>query len=513
MTESKPETSPSLGRVAEEIAVGATWMVLMRFALRALGIVSTLILARLLVPEDFGLVAMATLLIGLLDVISKMNLDAYLIYNQESGRRHYDSAWTMSIIRGVLAGVVVVALAKPASLFFGEPRVEEIFYWLALGSVVGGFVNIGIVDLRKNMQFDKDFTYFVIIKVVSFTVTITAAFILRSYWALILGMLSNTFAMVVLSFIMSPYRPRLGLSRWRKIFGFSKWLLITDILNYGANRIGILILGRIAGAASVGIYSMAFELATLATSEIVMPIRRVIFPGYAKLGNDPAALRRAFIEGLALILAITSPIAVGIGLTAHISVPLMLGPNWSDVVPILQVLTILAILQLSYANTVIVITTTGHPRIVSGIIAVQFVIAVPLVIVATQNWGAIGAAGAIALARVPTAAMAVYFAARLTDSRLWDVFKATWRSAAATILMTVGVISADNVIGVQTSIVGMLLSLMALIIFGGFVYLCTHFGLWGVMGRPRGAESNLVALAVRMWRKYRGAGEEGLAAP
>ncbi len=512
MTEPKDESTSSLGKVADEIVVGASWMVLMRFAVRGLGIVSTLILARLLLPEDFGLVAMATLLIGLLEVLTKMNLDAYLIYNQESGRRHYDSAWTMGIIRGALAALVVVLLAKPATLFFGDPRVEEIFYWLALGSVLGGFTNIGIVDFRKKMQFDKDFAYFVLVKIISFVVTIIAAFMLRNYWALVLGMLSSSVAKVSLSFIMSPYRPRFGLSRWRKIFNFSKWLLVTDAVNYGASRADTLILGRLAGAASLGIYTMAYELATLAVTEIVTPIRRVIFPGYAKLGDDPEAFRRAFVEGLALILAITVPIAIGIGLTAHVSIPVLLGPNWLEAIPILQVLTIFSLLQLSYANTYIVIITRGHPRIVAGMVTVQLILAVPFIIIGTLNWGPVGAAVGVTLARVPTAIMAVYFAARISNASFADLAGATWRTGAAALSMVAAVLAVDALIGPETTIAALSVKFAALATTGALVYVCAHCGLWSLAGRPDGAETNLINLLGTRFRRLRGLRKGGLAA-
>ncbi|MHA1568797.1 MAG: oligosaccharide flippase family protein, partial [Alphaproteobacteria bacterium] len=209
---------------------------MMRFGIRVIGLVSTVILARLLVPEDFGLVALATVLAAGLAVFSEFSFDVALIQNQNAQRIDYDTAWTLSIIRNGLIAALLVALADPAAAFFGDSRLEEILYWLALGTFIEGFQNIGIVDFRKNLVFSKDFAFMTSAKLVSFSVTIVLAFFWRDYWALIAGILAGNCARVVLSFILHDFRPVLALKAWRPILSFSKWLLMNNILSFAYNR-------------------------------------------------------------------------------------------------------------------------------------------------------------------------------------------------------------------------------------------------------------------------------------
>ena len=205
-------------------------MVAMRLSIRFVGIISTIVLARLLVPADFGLVAMATMIFGLIEIMSQFGFDVVLIQKQNAGRDYYDTAWSLSILRGLVTTLAMYAGAGVAADFFGDPRLVEIVYILRLIAFAAGFTNIGIVDFRKDMNFGKNFQYMVSVKLCSFFVTLFFALVLRSYWALVIGIASNTVAQLGLSYYLHPYRPRWSLSRWREIMNFSKWLVLNNIL-------------------------------------------------------------------------------------------------------------------------------------------------------------------------------------------------------------------------------------------------------------------------------------------
>src|SRR5262245_42321683 len=134
--------------MGKRMAKGATWMVLFTVLQRCIGLVSTIILARLLIPADFGLVAMGMSIFGALEVISTFSFDVALIQNQEAARRHYDTAWTFNLVFGLVNAMVLVVLAIPASNFFAEPRVQWVMYALALCALISGFDNIGIVAFQ-----------------------------------------------------------------------------------------------------------------------------------------------------------------------------------------------------------------------------------------------------------------------------------------------------------------------------------------------------------------------------
>ncbi|MBT5458103.1 MAG: oligosaccharide flippase family protein, partial [Rhodospirillaceae bacterium] len=143
-------TDPS--DIGKRTAIGAGWTVLMRFAVRSVGIVSTLILARLLVPADFGLVALAMTLLALLEVMSHFNFEVFLVREPDADRSHYDTAWTLTVLRGIVIAVLLVMMAPLAAGFFNEPRLENVVYAIAALTGLVGFTNIGIVEFQKHLD-------------------------------------------------------------------------------------------------------------------------------------------------------------------------------------------------------------------------------------------------------------------------------------------------------------------------------------------------------------------------
>ncbi len=159
----RPTSSPeSLGR---RLMSGSVWMIAMRWSMRLLGLVSTAILARLLTPEDFGLVAMSAFAVGFIEVFSQLGVELVLIRHPNPQRRHYDTAWTFNLLTGLILGGLMVLVAPLAAAYFEEPRVEQVLWVLAAAPLVKGAVNIGIVDFRRDLRFAKDFQYHFITRI------------------------------------------------------------------------------------------------------------------------------------------------------------------------------------------------------------------------------------------------------------------------------------------------------------------------------------------------------------
>lgn len=487
-------TSPNAEHqvVNRGMAKGAAWMVGMRLAIRFIGIISTIILARLLVPEDFGLVAIATMIYGFIEIMGEFGFDVVLIQKQDAERDYYDTAWTLSVIRGLVTSLVLFAVAGIAADFFDDQRLVHIIYVLCLVAFVAGFANIGIVDFRKTMNFGKDFQYMVGVKLCSFVVTIVLAFMLRTYWALVIGIASSTLAQLGLSYFMHPFRPRWSFARWREIIRFSKWLVLNNILIFVNQRGDSLIVGKILGAATLGLYTVAYEIATMATSELVAPIRRALLPGYAKLAHDTEALRRSFIDGFALIVMIAAPIAVGIGLVADPLVRMFLGDKWLETIPMLQPLAIFGLLQVLSGNSGPVYLATGHPQFVTIIAAIRVGMGIPLALFATIEWGVTGTIWSLVATNCASTIVSfvlVFFLLRVSPGVL---VMSIWRSAVALCAMvffvrlTIDAFAGDD----GTQLVPLVLG--SAIVVGAISYIGTQLILWWFCGSPGGPERQVL---------------------
>ena len=290
------------------MASGAIWMVLAKLVERSVGLVSMLILARVLVPHDFGIVAMAMSFVALLEMVSAFGFDMTLIQKQTKERRDWDTAWTFDILVGIGLAVVMVVAAGPVASFFNEPALVDVIRVLAIGSAAQGFQNIGLVAFRTEMRFDREFKFLTAKKLIGFAITIPLAIWLDSYWALVIGQTAGRFGSTALSYWVHPYRPRLSLAASRELFHFSKWLLIINGISYLKERSSDWVIGRIAGPASLGAFNMSYELTSMPSTELVAPINRAVFPAYAKLASEgQGALRREYLSVIAVIVLLAGP--------------------------------------------------------------------------------------------------------------------------------------------------------------------------------------------------------------
>lgn len=484
-------------RVGRGMAKGAAWMVAMRLCIRGIGLASTVILARLLVPEDFGLVALATMFYGLLDVLGEFSFDLALIQNQGATRSDYDTAWTLSIIRGVILALLLILMAHPAARFFGKHEIESIIYFLALSAFIQGFQNIGIVDFRKQLWFGRDFQFSIYRKMIAFGVTVSLAIVFRNYWALVGGIVMANVGATLLSYKMHPYRPRLCLSSWRTLIGFSKWLLANNLFIFVNQRADMFLIGKMVGAQAAGVYSIALEISNLATTELVWPITRAIFPGYAKLSHDPSRLRAAYLDVLALALLVGLPIAVGTATVADLIVRISLGEKWLSAISLIQILALYGGIRVAYANSAAVLMATNRPHLLTYILLGSSVTLVALLPAAVYVAGAIGAAWTLVGWSLVWMLCNLVLMGRLLDIALKELLARFWRPTVACAVMA-GAVYFCRLVWSKTWHASSLPGELGFAVSVGVV---TYVGLvlltWRMSRSPSGAEGQILGYLSR----------------
>jgi len=484
--------------IGRGMARGAAWMVLMRLVMRGAGLINMVILARILVPEDFGLIAMAMLIVGAIDIFSEFNFDVVLIKKQQATRTDYDTAWTLSIIRGVVVAVFLLAIAVPAADLFGEPRLVLVTVALSLSPLLLGFRNIGVVDFRKTLDFRRDFIFMAGAKVVAVMVTVALALLWQNYWALVGGIIASALWSVAASYAMHPFRPRCSLKSWYELFAFTKWLLLHNILLYFRNRTDRLVIGKLLGAATLGLYSLAFELANLVTSELMAPIRRALFPGYAQLATEPARMRSMFVDIFALTLWAGAPIPIVIGLLADPVIHLLLGDAWSAAVPLTQLLVVAGFAALLSSGSQPVYLACGRPELQTFLVGLSALLLLPAIVVGVKIEGAIGAAMALIVVQTIVALVDIVMVAWLLKLRLSTLIGACWRSLIALGLMALAVRGISSGWPQIDSALGDAVLLVTAMTAGGSLYLASSLLLWRASGGDQGPERHV-------WRIVMGA--------
>ncbi len=468
-------------------------MVLFKLLDKGIGLVSTLLLARLLVPGDFGLVAMATSLIALLEVFGAFGFDIALIHRQSPTRSHFDTAWTFNVIVGLCVAALLLALALPVSHYYRQVNLPPVICALAVASAVQGFENVGVVAFRKEMQFHREFRYLLTKRIAAFLVTVSLALWLRSYWALVAGAITGRIAGVALSYWLHPYRPRFSLAARADLLHFSRWVLIGNILAFLKERSPDFVIGRIAGPSALGVFNVSAEIANLPGTELVAPINRAIFPAYARLAGDREALRTEYLSVMSVVCLIAVPAIAGIAATAKLLVAVLLGPKWLEAQHILPVLAFFGITQVMQSNAYAAYLALGRPDLSARITSIHVAILLGALIVFTRWYGLMGAAIAYLLTAVLVLPITFAFVFRLIDLRARAFFGVVWRPLLAALgmyLIVAGVVNVVSRAGHGTGLNA--LNLIGVILLGIASYAIMVLALWLVSGRPEGAERLLL---------------------
>ncbi|MCS6945890.1 MAG: lipopolysaccharide biosynthesis protein [Sutterellaceae bacterium] len=486
-----------------KVAAGVGWMVFFKFIDRILAIISILVLARLLLPADFGLVAMAMSVIAIADLLTSFSFDVALIQKREPTRAHYDTAWTLHLFLSCSCALLVVALAYPSAVFFHEPRLLEVMLVLALAWFIAGFENVGIVDFRRQLNFRREFYFLALRRILSFLITVTLTFAIRSYWALVIGTVAHRLIGVVLSYAMHPFRPRFSIATARELFGFSSWLLLNNVLAIVQDKVSHFVLGKMLGPEPLGLYTVGSDVARLPSTDLLAPINRVAFPGLSRHNNDIDKLRGAFLDMTAATAIVAVPAAAGLVAVADLLVLVLMGEKWLQAVPVMQVLAFVSVVYGFTSITGPTYLALGEPRIITALAVLRLLVLATLVSWFVEREGLLGAAYAELAAMLMSGVASLLLVHWRLQIAAREFVSRVWRTLLASGAMAAAVWSFQQQLPSPTSSLSALPLLIAAVMLGVATYLAMLGLLWYFSGRPLGGERLLLDQALHWWENKR----------
>jgi lipopolysaccharide exporter len=476
-------------------ARGASWMIGWRLATRVLGVFSTLILVRFLAPADFGVVALGTAFVASVEALTFIGVDDALVREKDISRAHYDTAFTLNLIRGAVLSVILAALAVPAAGFFAEPRITNVLLFLALGCLIDAFNNTGMVEYRRQFAFHREFLQLIVPRLVGLILMIGTAIVFHSYWALVVGVTSGRLLSVIASYVLHPFRPRPSLGAWRTLGSYSLWSWVTAWATLVRERSNAFMLGHVMGPAQVGIYAMGSDLALLPTTELVGPFARAAFSGFTAARNQGDQTAGTFLRMIGGVMMVSLPAGFGLSLLADPLVRLAFGQAWTGGVVVVQILgaagalSVYSYLASTFLSAHALLATVL--RITATVALVRLALLFLLLIV----WplGLLGSSIAVAASVLCGDALCVLVMRRrfqvglgLLLSELWRCFVATAAMTAVLLASGLGGHPMDGPASIQTwhLLVGTLV--------GAASYIATLLTCWHLAGRPDGGETHVL---------------------
>ncbi|MEX1198503.1 MAG: lipopolysaccharide biosynthesis protein [Pseudohongiellaceae bacterium] len=486
-------TSDNHGQVGSAIARGAVWTVSLRMTVRFISVISTLILARLLTPEDFGIYALAMTVYAFVDLLGAFGFGSALIQNQDATDAHYNTAWTLHFIFSLMTSSLLFVLAPYAAEFLREPQLETVVRFMCIIFLLDGIKNVGIINFQKHMTFDREFRFSLMTKLTGFLITIPLAILLRSYWAMLWGLLSSSLMLLVLSYVMQPFRPRPELSRWREMISFTAWLQVNNILNYFNRHTGKVLVSRMADVASVGSLQLAREIGLL-LREVVQPVNRAVFPGYARVNKDPARMLDVFCDVNGMLMMIGFPIAIGLFTIAHLFVPTVLGEQWLHVVPLIKWLALASLMTVGMSSTNNVLIALARMKWAVVIIAVNLALMVGFMLYLLPLYGVLGVAYAMVISLLFVLVLC-YLALKIhIRLGLHQVVSMMYRPALSALVMFILVQALFPSHSAASGLLIQILELAGAIVSGATGYCLVLVSLWLLAARPEGPELKLLRI-------------------
>jgi lipopolysaccharide exporter len=474
--------------LSSRVVTSTAWLIAMRWGSRLIGLVSTVIVARLLTPEDFGIVAIATSYIGIVLGVTELNLSRAIIQFNDPKKSEYDTAWTLSLIRGVLLSAMILASAIPMASFMNEPRLVALITVLAVSPLILGLENSYFVEFQKEMKFSKLFWAETSSKVLAVATTISLAVIYRNYWALVGGMLVSNVAKVSMGYWFRPAMPRLCLSAVRRFLGFAVWLSAQAFLTEFNSRFFNFIIGAKLGATAAGKFHMSVELSEL-ISEIIGPIARATYSAYSKINDDIHRISNSYASATAVLVALVLPAGIGLSLVSHDFVFVLLGDQWVGIAPYLMLLAAMASANGFVATADSVLISLGHQKQV--FLREVCLSAATLICILGAIWH--GSLMGFVIARVVSGIVWIFLTHYFVQSYLepWlgrVLWKRCWRTLASVGAMIIAVTAVGYLFPENPSNIDIVIRLGLSVMVGMVSYTATHMLLWWISGNPEGPE-------------------------
>jgi PST family polysaccharide transporter/lipopolysaccharide exporter len=381
--------------LASRTGTALVWKSIQLVGVKLIFLLRLAILARLLQPDAFGLLAIALIPVDLFLNITDLGMIPALVQREDVDKEHYDTAWTIGLYRALVIAALVLLAAPLIAWLAGEPRATNLIRLLALGPIIEAAASIRIADLIRRLDF-RSLASIDLAKALVITVVSAALALPLGVWALIVGRLAGAVTYVLASYLVAPYRPKVRVIRSaaRALIRFGRWILLTSLFTVAGSAVLRLVVSRKLGVAELGVYFLAARVAFLPGEVASEVVGAVAFPVYAHLQSDLQRIHQVFRAVLTGLFAVLAPVCLLLVALAPSISKEILGPGWAGTAPVIRLLALATLLGILGEVAVPVFKGIGQPYRIAVLEGAQTLVLVVLVWWLASRHGVVGAAAA-----------------------------------------------------------------------------------------------------------------------
>lgn len=388
----------------KEAVKGISWLGAFRLFARALSFLRTLVIARILSPAQFGVYGIAALVLSLIEVLTETGINVFLVQNKESIGRYVGTAWVISIFRGFIISSLIFFSSFLVANFFNNKDVLALLILVSIVPFIRGFINPSVARFQKDLQFHKEFFYRSGIFLIETIVSIFLVVKMKDPIALIYSLIAGAAFEVIISILLVKPMPIIEFNKkiFKEIISRGRWITGSGIFSYLFQNGDNVVVGKVLGAGSLGIYDMAYNISTLPLNEISDIVARVTLPIYVKISDDKKRLRRAYLRTVLLTTVLISPIVLLFLLFPEQLILFVLGERWIQATGILRILAIYAMLSMLGSPSGALFYSVKKQKYLTIVSIVSFVAMIVSIVPLIDQFGVIGAGVAVILGSLAT---------------------------------------------------------------------------------------------------------------
>ncbi len=331
--------------IGEKTTKNIGWNYLSFGLSKTLSLLIISILAHILPPENFGLVALATLAIDYLSLIGDLGLGAALVQLRGNIDEASDTVFSINLLAGLGLSLLTFLLAPLAATFFREPELIPVLRWLGLSFTLSALGAVHNIRLQRELNFRQKLVPDIGNSLFKGIISISMALTGFGVWSLVIGQLVGVGVASVLLWVVVPWRPRLHIHKnlVGKLFNFGLIVMLNNALGVFEDSFDYLIIGRIFSTAALGIYTLAYRLPELLVINTLWVMTAVLFPAFSEIQTDIKTLRENFLRVIRYVEIIVVPLCIGMIIAAEPIIRVAFGEQWLESIPIMRILSLYAL--------------------------------------------------------------------------------------------------------------------------------------------------------------------------
>lgn len=486
--------------VSHRTATASIWTIGGKFSARLLDFISLLVLARLLSPADFGIVAIATSVLVIVEAILDLPLTQALVRQPSPSDRMFDTAFTLSLLRGAAISALMILISWPMAVIYGDPRLYALVAVLSIAPAMRSISSPRMVLFMQRFDFRREFALDLITKGSTLLCSVGVALTTDSYWGLAIGAVAGPTAATICSYVFAPMRPKITLADWKHFQDMIGWNTVSQVLNSVNWQLDRLLLPRFTSLSTYGAFSVADNLAGIPYQTFIGPLMRPLMAAFSSV-DDHRKLVAAYLKATSAITLVAAPVLVILIFLADPVVRVIVGEKWSSAAPILQWLCLVSLIGLPSTIMPALAMVMNCTRYVAARMFIEFAVRVPITILGVFLFGLEGALAARVVSAFVAYAASMAITRRLIGATYGSQLNAFIRPLAAN-LPVIGFLHwAEPTLAAQQTSIDLVAGLALCGLSALAIFWVSALFLWLLAARPDGLESIVIQKLVPRRRK------------